>query len=171
MKEAWRQCSNYPSYEVSTLGRVRRLAPASATKVGRVLKQRVNSAGYYYVSLSESGRIYTKYVHHVVAETFVGPRPFERDIHHKDDNKLNNCADNLEYVTQSENTKRAFANGRINVCKGEDHTYAVLTDNIVREVRRKLASGVSARKIALCLGVSQNTIGRIKRGQAWKHVI
>lgn len=52
-------------------------------------------------------------VHRLVAAAFLGPRPSDRIVHHKDHNKQNNRPENLEYVTPSQNTLLAYAEGRM----------------------------------------------------------
>lgn len=68
--------------------------------------------GYCQVSIRKTGfneRInWTKYVHDLVAETFIGPRPEGFDIDHIDGNRSNNHYTNLEYVTRKENVRRAM---------------------------------------------------------------
>lgn len=52
-------------------------------------------------------KISTVNVHVIVAETFIG----RLTVNHKDGNKNNNCVDNLEYVTYSENNKHVLSTG------------------------------------------------------------
>jgi len=52
-----------------------------------------------------SGR--TEYLHKIVAEAFLGPCPAGQVVDHVNENKLDNRADNLEYVTRPENSRRA----------------------------------------------------------------
>lgn len=52
-------------------------------------------------------------VHRLIAEAFHGPRPLGKIVHHRDHVKRNNKPKNLEYVTPSENTRLAYADGRI----------------------------------------------------------
>lgn len=74
-------------YAVSRCGKVlRKLAP---------FKPRRRSDGYV-----EAGR--NRLVHRVVALLWLEPRPDAKLVHHKDGNKLNNAASNLEWVTPSE---------------------------------------------------------------------
>lgn len=59
---------------------------------------------YKIVKLRFSRKIIWRYVHRIVAETFIGPAPTpQHEVNHKDLNKLNNHVSNLEWVTRQEN--------------------------------------------------------------------
>lgn len=62
-----------------------------------------------YVRVSLRGK--TRYIHHLVLETFVGPRPSGCNGLHADDVRANNHLANLRWGTQSENMLDASANG------------------------------------------------------------
>jgi hypothetical protein len=63
------------------------------------------------VGLSKNGRVRTKGVHRLVAETFIPCNDFKLEVNHIDGNKENNCMDNLEWVTSSQNTQHALSKG------------------------------------------------------------
>lgn len=69
-------------------------------------------SGYMQCSIRKTGHNeqinYTKYIHGLVAEAFLGPRPEGYQVDHKDGNRSNNHVSNLEYVTHRENIKRAW---------------------------------------------------------------
>lgn len=77
------------------------------------LKQVKLKSGYMQVCLHRDGKQTMHYVHHLVAQAFIGERPSGMDIDHKDGNKANNAASNLHYVTRRENMRRYFARKRI----------------------------------------------------------
>ena len=99
-------------YEVSNLGRVRRIkfinGKYNFDKI-KECKQTLNTWGYMTVNLSKNGKSNTKRVHRLVAIAFLGESNLQID--HIDGNKQNNCVENLEYVTPKENTQRAWKNG------------------------------------------------------------
>lgn len=112
MSEEWRAVQGWSAYEVSSMGRVRRVGAAKGATVGAVLATEVNGGGYHRVSLSQPGRPGRRVlVHRLVAHAFLGQRPDSLDAHHEDGDKDNNAASNLRYVTRSENLKHAYRTG------------------------------------------------------------
>lgn len=111
--EEWRPIVGYEGlYEVSNLGRVRSLKRYSTKgKVISLYESRHN--GYVYVTLSKHSVHRTKRVHKLVLQAFCPIHDKEKNqIDHIDGDKKNNVLTNLEWVTGSENMKRAFANGQ-----------------------------------------------------------
>jgi len=163
-------------YEVSNLGRVRRVGGAAKTGngrgggalVGRVLTT-VRRGGYAGVQLWRDGRVRNVLVHRLAAAAFIGPLPDGHEVNHIDGNKNNNTISNLEYVTRSENLKHAYRTGlRVaSVRSGESHHNARLLDAQVAEIRRRYQPrkyGFGAVCLAAEFGVSPSTINRIVRG-------
>lgn len=69
----------------------------------RGISPSINSTGYYVVSLRKNGVQKTEKVHRLVAKTFLVNTQNKTDVNHIDGNKLNNCIENLEWCTKSEN--------------------------------------------------------------------
>lgn len=93
-------------YMAGSDGSIKRTGPR-----GIVLKPYINKHnGYEYVSICIHNKKVTTRVHRLIAEAFYGD-PNGLQVNHKDGNKTNNAIDNLEYCTQSENMKHAFATG------------------------------------------------------------
>ena len=112
--EVWKAVVGFVGrYEVSNKGRVR----AIVTNHGKVCecikpaRQRSATCEYLYVQLWTKDRPTTEAVHRAVAKAFV-PNPDNKPmVNHIDGCKLNNNASNLEWVTCSENHRRAIARG------------------------------------------------------------
>jgi hypothetical protein len=101
--EEWRGVPGYPSYRVSSLGRVVSLRPWRGLPVPRELAAGISGPGYRMVYLTAGGRGRHLYVHQLVAAAFHGPRPEGMEVRHLDGNRLNNAASNLSYGTTSQN--------------------------------------------------------------------
>lgn len=100
--EEWKQFKD-TVYEVSNLGQIRN------KETQKILSQH-DSTGYYQVGLFLNNKLKTFYVHRVVAETWIVNHNDLKIVNHIDGNKFNNRADNLEWVTQSDNLKHAHKN-------------------------------------------------------------
>lgn len=119
-KEVWKDIEGYEGiYQVSDLGRVKRLESTvvrkkqgNFTKPEKLMKPHVTPKGYLRLQLSKEGSIKNKFVHSLVAETFLDkPSGDNLQVNHKDGNKLNNKKGNLEWLTPSENQQHAYDNG------------------------------------------------------------
>ena len=112
MKEIWRDIEGYEGiYQVSNLGKVKSLSRKMWngykwwTSKERILVPRIdkNKKHYYAVQLVKDKKKKSKNIHRLVAETFL-PNPNNlRCVNHKDENKLNNTVNNLEWCSQSYN--------------------------------------------------------------------
>lgn len=105
MEEIWKLIDGYDNYKISNLGRVlfRNIKGDWLLK-----KQFKTKCGYMYIHLSKDGKIKNKGVHCLVAEAFVPGKFPGAEVNHKDLDKLNNCADNLEWVTHAQNQRHQF---------------------------------------------------------------
>ena len=96
----------YPNYAVFEDGTVINI------KRNKPMKQRNRRDGYMSVQLSNDGKQKEFVVHRLVAAAFI-PNPNNYPIiNHKDENKKNNCADNLEWCTQEYNINYGTGNAR-----------------------------------------------------------
>lgn len=102
--EEWKEIEGYGSkYFVSNKGRVK-----SYTKYDAFLmKARKTNDGYLRLDLQQEGRKTSKLVHRIVAASFLPmPEKLDMELHHKDFNKENNSADNLEWLGVVEHKKK-----------------------------------------------------------------
>lgn len=115
--EEWKDILGYEGYyQISNKGRVRSLSRFvinNGTRVlieGKIISLTNNGTGYYQVKLFKNNHCKHFYVHVLVARHFVEGYADGLEVNHKDCNKNNNCAENLEWVTKRENQRhqRAF---------------------------------------------------------------
>ena len=95
--EIWKRVIGFEeTYEVSDLGRVRRL------DTGLILAPRKTTPGYIGVQLKDKPRNkkVQKNIHSIVAEAFVGPRAVDRVVNHKNKDKHDNRLENLVVITK-----------------------------------------------------------------------
>lgn len=169
--EEWRPVPVHPfgdRYDVSNLGFVRNRS------TGLVLKGAPNSKGYLCVNLyaGEEGRRNRSFtIHKLVCIAFQGPCPPGMQANHKDTNKQNNRADNLEWTTPLGNTQHAIENGRApRRYRGGKHKNAKLTDDDVRIIKIMARLGVGKAAIGRAFKVDPTNVNLILSGQAWAHV-
>ena len=111
MKELWKVIESFSAYEVSNIGRVRRIAGGEGAQAGRVLKQRTNASGYARVSLSIKGTVTTHTVHRLLAGAFIPNPEGLPDVNHKDGIKTHNEESNLEWRSRLGNLRHASEMG------------------------------------------------------------
>ena len=108
MEEIWKDIPNYEGlYQISNYGNVKSLK--RKTTNGKILKKGKSSNGYWNISLSKNNVKKTYNIHRLLMFVFMGKSNL--DIDHKNCNKKDCNLSNLEYVTKSENQKRAYKNG------------------------------------------------------------
>ena len=142
------------NYEVSNLGRVRRIG-------GRVLKPMVCGASRpgaqtLKVRISTNPRRDAS-VAELVLTAFVGPRRPGMFALHGDDNKHNNAVTNLRWGTPGDNARDAAARGR--------YSQQVLRGTDVTCIREMHAAGFRLVEIAAMYGVSSQRICDVTKGR------
>jgi len=127
MKEIWKPVKGFEGiYEVSNIGTVRSIdrymvhntykesaKPKRQLHRGKIIKQYINNQGkgYMYVILWLHSKSYKRYVHRLVAESFIeNPNGFP-EVNHIDGNPKNNSVSNLEWTTHAENIKHSIITG------------------------------------------------------------
>lgn len=87
---------------------------------------------------------------------------------HRCDNRACVNPDHLFLGTRQENMDDMKAKFRQTF--GEGHPAAKLTDEDIRDIRKRFATGETHRQISLSYPVNRETIGRIVRHQSWWHI-
>lgn len=130
----------------------------------RVVRPALKKDGYYGMCLKDGRTSKNVYIHRLVASAFV-PNPDNKpQVNHINGNKLDNRAENLEWVTPQENTVHAWKTGlHGHINRG----LRKLSDDDVLEIR---LSDESQDVLAKRYGVCQSTISSIKRYKRYKEI-
>lgn len=138
---------------------------------GCVMKQQIMKNGYHKVWLKYKGVKKGMYVHRLVAEHFI-PNPYNKPcVNHRDGNKDNNCAENLEWVTYAENMRHAVILG-LNVIpklSGENHPTHKLKEKDIHAIKKMFIDGIPVSKISNEFKISNSYVYKIIKGIAWRN--
>lgn len=98
-----KQIEGFPGYWVNSDGRV------WSERSNKWLVPWLNNKGYLIVGLWVNGRVFRKTVHRLVAEAFMpNDDPEHKDtVDHIDGDKTNNRADNLQWLSHTENVRKS----------------------------------------------------------------
>jgi DNA-binding CsgD family transcriptional regulator len=156
--EEWRAVAEFPNYEVSNYGRVRRVN--MKYRLPKILRQKIHKQGYKEIGLcdfqSVPSRKHTRLVHRLVAQAFIPGA--KEEVNHLNGNKADNRVENLSWATPQENVHHANYHGL-------NHK---LSATEVREIRRlKQEENMMQKEIAKKFGLAPHTISQIVHGQRW----
>lgn len=143
-QETWVDIHGYEGcYQVSDFGRVKNLKRVMSPWSG-------TTSAYLCVRLYRNGIRKKFSIHRLVAEHFLKEWDVDLEVNHKDGNRFNNAAVNLEMCTHRYNMQHAILEGLKNDC-GEKSSRAKLTNAQAEEIRKSYRQG----------GISQATLGRL----------
>ena len=109
MEEIWKEIKGYPNYQVSNMGRVKRLSTGYYRRTEKILKPQLQNNGYLHIKLSQKDKTKCILVHRLVAQVFI-PNPNNLpQVNHINEDKTDNRVENLEWCTQKYNIN--YGNG------------------------------------------------------------
>lgn len=156
MVEIWKPIANYPGYEVSNLGRI----VSHKRKMDRILVPKEYESGYLSVGLSKHGKRKDLLIHRLVLSTFSPIDGMESlEVNHLDENKKNNCLDNLVWSTPKENCNYGMRNGKIKLRQSK-RVLCVETGIIYDSAKQASElTGTCRSSISNCLKGKRNKAG------------
>lgn len=161
---------DYPNYTISTDGVVR-------NNKNKVIKPFLNNKGYVLVRLWNGGTSHSKLIHRLVAESFISNPENKPEVNHIDEDKTNNCVDNLKWVTRKENIQHSIKTGT-----AYQNIYGSLKNKRCKKVAQYNLEGKllkiwnSTREPEHILGYSHSNIriaclkNTIRYGFRWKYI-
>lgn len=128
-----------------------------------------NGGGYMQVNLlNDEGIRKRVYVHRMVYQAFKGPIPKGKEINHIDENKANNCIENLEAVTHTQNQNHGSRSARAGKSKRRPVAQYTPTGKLVRiydSMTEATEYGYGMSRVCACCN------GRLSqyKGYVWKY--
>ena len=164
-EEIWKDIKGYEGlYMVSNMGRVKSLERTVRNGRGyrivaeRILKAKKNNCGYLQVQLYKEGKDKWYYVHVLVATAFLENPMGYKEINHIDENKQNNCMENLEYCSRSYNVNYGTGSKR----SAEKRSKSVFS---VDKESGLIMWWQSASEAGRIMGIAQNNICACCKGR------
>ena len=163
-EEIWKDIVGFEGYYmVSNMGNVKSLNYRMTGKEG-ILKPSDNGTGYLQVILCKDGKSKHCYVHQLVATAFCENPYGYTEVNHKDEDKTNNCADNLEFCSRSYNCNYGTGNKRSSEKQRNDPNKSKPVFGIDK-VTGLIAEFASAHEAERKLGIAQSNITRCCKGK------
>jgi len=151
----WKTAAGWTDYELSTDGQVRRKGKIDTRKLY------TDKNGYKTVCLSQNGKAKVVRVHHLMLDTFVGPREEGQEARHLNGDPGDNRIENLEWCDHRTNCLDKLKHGT----NGQK-----LTPDDVRTIRKRIVAGDRNLDIAADYGIDPSTVCQIKSGRIWSSV-
>lgn len=161
--EIWKEICGFENYMVSNRGRI------FSKKNNRIIKPTPDQKGYLRISFYENGKGNTQKVHRLVAAAFIQNEMNYPQVNHIDEDKKNNCVDNLEWCDNSYNryygtAAERTAKANLNCETTSRPVRCVDTGEIfpsIREAKRR----TGADNIFYCCAGKRNT----SNGYRWEY--
>ena len=163
MSEVWKDIPGYEGlYQVSNLGNVKSLDRKVINSIGiernlkgSILKFKYYKSGRPCVELYRNGKSKVYKPYYLVMLAFVGARPDDFVVTHKDGDFLNNKLENLSYDTQSQNQIDLYR-------QGKSTSTGKLSINEVLEIRKLYNTGnYTQKELATMFDISRGSISNI----------
>lgn len=156
--EIWKDIRGYEGlYKISNKGRVKSSSNKSNHTHEIILKPCINGKGYEMVSLCKNSKTLSKRVHKLVAEAFIPNDMNLSHVNHKDENKLNNHSENLEWCDNKYNLRYSTSKKVIRIGDfGKTKVY-----NAIEDVRHE---GFNPCHVSNCCNKKRNS----HKGYKWR---
>lgn len=177
--KTWKPIKNYKGfYAVSSDGEVKSVKKevpygqkghSKKTLKEKIMKPYLSRNGYLLLTLCKNGGKERVALHRLVAQAFLGD-PADNQVNHKNGDKQDNRAENLEYVTPQENTLHSIQvlNKRRD---GEYSCHSKITREEVKDIRRLYKTGNFTQcDLGDIFGTCRGNISNILNYKTWKNI-
>lgn len=162
--EIFKEIEGYENYQISNLGNVKSLNYKRTGK-DKILKPIKDKKGYLMVNLCKQAKSKTYKIHRLVAQAFLPNQNNLPQVNHKDEDKQNNAASNLEWCTNKYNSNYGTRNQRVgksNINHTKRSKQVLCVENGViypstMELQRQL--GLPQQNISHCCNGKRKTCG------------
>lgn len=127
-------------------------------KTGRILKPVRTIYGYYQIGIRQAGKLKVYRLHRQIAKAFVENTLNKPHVNHKDGDKQNNAASNLEWVTPKENSEHSVRTGLHPTAASLPH--GKLTPEVTSTARDRILAGELIQDVCKSLGVAKVSLYR-----------
>ena len=141
-EEIWRDVIDFNGiYQVSNKGRIKSVKRKVNSRYGEyktvpekyLALNKDKNTHYISITLSLNCKRITRFIHRLVAEAFIDNPENKCCVNHIDGDVTNNCVENLEWVTMSENSKHAYSKSRKRIKTNWNREEVIEFGNKVKE--------------------------------------
>lgn len=169
MKEIFKDIKDYEGiYQISNLGRIKSL---HNYRKNNILKPKIKK-GYYQIGLRKDNKRKWYSVHRLVAQTFLPNENNLPQVNHRDENKLNNNVNNLEWCSVSYNNCYGTRIKRVKEKTSKKVLQYDLKGNFIKEYK-SLSEATKINNIKSISNISLCCKGKYKqvKGYIWKYKV
>lgn len=173
MQEIWKTIKDFPNYEVSNMGNVRSLIHRdkwNRIKGGQLIKPCFDGKKHYlHVGLYANGVVKTVNIHRLVADAFIENPCNLKEVNHKDEDKTNNKASNLEWCDHTYNNRYGSKPNKSRGLNNPMNKFDESTINYIKKNHVFCGGSMRNKELAEMFNISPTHVCAIAHGRRWNN--